>query len=83
MIYVTHDLTETLDLPGRLMADGRIVETGPPTRLAAQTGSRFRSMLDEHRCLERDLWQGSGWRQLEMRDGTLVERRPAQEAPWP
>ena len=84
LIYVTHDLTETLDFDQVVvMADGRIVETGPPTRLAAQTGSRFRSMLDEHRCLERELWQGSGWRQLEMRDGTLVERRPAQEAPRP
>jgi ABC-type multidrug transport system fused ATPase/permease subunit len=75
MLFITHDLEDTLDFDRALViADGHIVEDGPPMALAARAGSRYRALLDAERRV-RARFSTADWRHLVVRDGTVVEEK--------
>jgi ATP-binding cassette subfamily B protein len=73
LLLVTHDVEDTLDF-GRVLvlADGQIVEDGPPQELATHPGSCYRELLDAERALAAGLWADPMWRRLRL-DGELSE----------
>lgn len=74
LLYVTHDLAETLAFDRVLVIeDGGLVEEGIPAELAADTESRYRTLLDAETALK-DLWgKDTPWRRLRLDEGQLQE----------
>jgi ABC-type sulfate/molybdate transport systems ATPase subunit len=74
---VTHDVSDTLDLPRVLvMENGGIVEDGNPCELAADPRSRYRALLDAEEAVRRGLWASPHWRRLRLNDGKLGALEP-------
>jgi ABC-type bacteriocin/lantibiotic exporter with double-glycine peptidase domain len=73
LLCVTHDIGET-QLFDRVLVidDGRLVEDGPPARLAA-TASRYRRLLHAESEVLGRLWDGNDWRRIVIRDGRAHE----------
>jgi ATP-binding cassette subfamily B protein len=72
-LLVTHDIADTLDFDRALVvADGRIVEDGPPAALALQPGSRYRALLEAERRV-RARFATADWRHLVVQDGAVRE----------
>jgi ATP-binding cassette subfamily B protein len=77
LLAVTHDVSDTLDLPRVLvMENGRIVEDGNPHKLAADPDSRYRALLDAEEAVRRGLWASSKWRRLRLSEGKLAPLEP-------
>jgi ABC-type transport system involved in cytochrome bd biosynthesis fused ATPase/permease subunit len=77
LLAVTHDVSDTLDLPRVLvMENGTIVEDGNPQKLAADPDSRYRALLDAEEAVRRGLWASSKWRRLRLSDGKLAALEP-------
>jgi ABC-type sulfate/molybdate transport systems ATPase subunit len=77
LLAVTHDVSDTLDLPRVLvMEHGGIVEDGDPTELAADPNSRYRALLDAEESVRRGLWASAEWRRLRLSDGKLATLKP-------
>ncbi len=75
LLCITHDLSETLAFDRVVViSDGRIVEDGRPAVLA-QTGTRYRAMLDAEEVVREGLWNGAGWRALTLEHGRLTGGR--------
>ena len=75
LLCVTHDVSETLPFERVLVVEnGRIVEDGVPSQLAA-ADSRYRELLDAETQVRARRWKGQQWRHLQMRDGRLQETR--------
>jgi len=74
LLYVTHDLAETLAFDRVLVIeDGGLVEEGIPAELAADKESRYRTLLDAETALK-DLWgKDTPWRRLRLDEGQLQE----------
>jgi len=76
LLCITHDVHETLAFDRVLViADGRVIEDGRPSALAAQAGSRYRTMLDAEETIREGLWKGAGWRELTLDHGELTDVR--------
>lgn len=74
LLCVTHDVGETRTFDRVLVVeDGRIVEDGAPSDLAAAP-SRYARMLEAERGVLGQVWKGGEWRRLDMRDGRVEER---------
>jgi len=77
LLAVTHDVSDTLDLPRVLvMENGGIVEDGSPCQLAADPHSRYRALLDAEEAVRRGLWTSPHWRRLRLNDGKLAALEP-------
>lgn len=73
MLFISHDVGDTLDFDRVLVIDGgRVVEDGSPTELA-NANSLYRRMLDAEESVRRDIWQSPCWRHLRLADGQLTE----------
>ena len=73
LLCVTHDVGETVEFDRVLVIEaGRIVEDGPPRRLAAAANSRFRVLLDAEEAVRAGLWEGPGWDHLRVEAGRVV-----------
>lgn len=71
LLCVTHDVGETLDFNRVLVIeDGRIVEDGIPSQLAAGP-SRYRELLDAEILVREQMWKGKQWRRIQMQDGCI------------
>jgi ATP-binding cassette subfamily B protein len=74
LLCATHDLRDAAGFDRVLViAEGRVVEDGDPTALAADTGSRFRALLDAEEALHADLDSSAGWRRLHVAQGRVRE----------
>jgi ABC-type multidrug transport system fused ATPase/permease subunit len=74
LLCVTHDVGETLSFARVLVVEnGRIVEDGPPSRLAAQSESPYAALLAAERDVRTGLWESAVWRRLRMERGRLTE----------
>lgn len=74
LFCVTHDVSDTLEFDRVLVIErGRILEEGAPQTLKAQTGSRYRALLDEEGAMRRDLWANGAWRRLRLQAGRIRE----------
>jgi ABC-type transport system involved in cytochrome bd biosynthesis fused ATPase/permease subunit len=81
LLCVTHDVSETLTFPRVLVVEtGRIVEDGPPERLALQPNSRYSRLLKSEEEVHRGLWSEGSWRQLRLDEGQLREQAPPVQA---
>jgi len=75
LLWVTHDLRETLAFDRIIVIDGgRVVEDGPPHVLQAQPNSRFCEMLAAEEEMNVSLWVDPMWRRLEVRGGEVREK---------
>jgi len=75
MLSISHDITETLGFERVLVIeDGKVVEDGNPTALAADDGTKFAAMLAAEYQVREGLWSEGGWRRLRLDDGVLIER---------
>jgi ABC-type bacteriocin/lantibiotic exporter with double-glycine peptidase domain len=87
LLCVSHDLEETREFPRVVvLADGRVVEDGPPERLLANADGPYATMLAQERQVHAQLWQRSDWRRLTIADGSVIEHRrpePAMEVRTP
>ena len=80
MIFVTHDVPDTLDFQRVLVIEqGRIIEQGSPCELYEKTDSRYRALCDQETITHQRLWSGSTWRHLKMSSGVLNESTEARE----
>ncbi len=80
MIFVTHDVPDTLDFQRVLVVEqGRIIEQGLPRELYEKTDSRYRALCDQETITHQRLWSGSTWRHLKMSSGVLSESTEARE----
>jgi ABC-type transport system involved in cytochrome bd biosynthesis fused ATPase/permease subunit len=80
MIFVTHDVPDTLDFKRVLVVEqGRIIEQGSPRDLYEKTDSRYRTLCDQETITRQRLWAGSTWRHLKMSSGVLSETTEACE----
>lgn len=71
LLCATHDLAETRDFDRVLVIeDGRIIEDGTPTALAAGA-TRYRDLLQAETRVKKTLWNGAHWRRLSLADGQL------------
>lgn len=74
LVCVTHDVGETQGFERVLVIEnGRIVEDGPPARLAGEPGSRYAALLAAEREVREGLWASAVWRRLRMERGRLTE----------
>jgi ATP-binding cassette subfamily B protein len=77
LLFVSHDIDDTLGFDRVLVAEGgRIVEDGAPRDLAGRAGSRYHQLLESHRRVQRQIWRGSGWRHVTVERGAVVEGPP-------
>ena len=80
MIFVTHDVPDTLDFQRVLVVEqGRIIEQGSPRELYEKVDSRYRTLCDQETITRQRLWSGSIWRHLKMSSGVLSEATEARE----
>ncbi len=83
LLCVTHDVGETLHFPRVLVIeDGRLLEDGAPTALAAQD-TRYRALLEAEAELHAHAWGRAPWRRLELRQGRLTETDAAPQRVHP
>jgi len=82
-LCITHDIRQTLDFSRVLVvANGRVVEDGDPSRLAGQADTHyFRLLAAEDRARAR--LNGPEWRHLRLEKGQIVERSPSPSAGEP
>jgi ATP-binding cassette subfamily B protein len=74
LLCVSHDLEETREWPRVVvLADGHVVEDGPPERLLADADGAYATMLAQERQVHTQLWQRSDWRRLTIADGSVIE----------
>jgi ATP-binding cassette subfamily B protein len=73
LLCITHDVAETLPFERVVVLEGgRIVEDGPPARLAGVASSRYRALLDAEAEVRTGLWSSSGWRHLRLAGGRVL-----------
>ncbi|HEX7597410.1 MAG TPA: ABC transporter ATP-binding protein, partial [Polyangia bacterium] len=77
-LCITHDIAQTLDFPRVLVVNqGRIVEDGPPQRLANQAGTHYARLLAAE-ARARARLDGPEWRHMVLDHGQLTSRAPGR-----
>ena len=73
LMCVSHDVSETLDFDHVVVLDeGRIIEAGLPSALAARAESHYRRLLDRENTLRASLANDPLWRKVRIGDGRIV-----------
>jgi ATP-binding cassette subfamily B protein len=81
ILCITHDVRETLGFQRVLVLEsGRVVEDGRPSDLAAEIGSRYRTMLDSEDELRQGLWSNADWRRWRLEKGRVSGNGAASSA---
>jgi ATP-binding cassette subfamily B protein len=77
LLCITHDVGETRDFERVLVVEaGRVVEDGAPARLAEDTSSRYRALLEAEEAVRSGLWSGDTWRRLYLAGGRIAGPGP-------
>jgi ATP-binding cassette subfamily B protein len=80
MIFVTHDVPDTIDFRRVLVVEqGRIIEDGSPRELYQQTDSRYRALCNQETTARQHIWSSSIWRHVKVSSGVLTETTEACE----
>jgi ATP-binding cassette subfamily B protein len=75
LLCITHDVGETRSFERVLVVDGgRVVEDGPPARLAADASSRYRALLDAEDAVRDGLWSSAEWQRAWVDAGSVQAR---------
>lgn len=75
LICVTHDVSQTRFFKRILVVDnGKIVEDGDPTTLAAIETGRYHQLLKAEEMVREKFWESDRWRHFWLEEGTLTER---------
>jgi ABC-type transport system involved in cytochrome bd biosynthesis fused ATPase/permease subunit len=82
LLCVSHDLEETQEFPRVVvLADGHVVEDGPPDQLLADADGVYATMLAQERQVHAQLWNRPDWRRLTIADGSVLEHRTQERSP--
>jgi ABC-type transport system involved in cytochrome bd biosynthesis fused ATPase/permease subunit len=74
LLCVTHDISHAFELDLVIVIeDGRVVERGAPSDLAADPASRFTALLAAEREVRERLWGDTEWRRVHLDRGALRE----------
>jgi ABC-type multidrug transport system fused ATPase/permease subunit len=74
LLCVTHDVGETAAFPRVLViADGAVVEDGPPAELRARPAGRYAALLAAEARVRTAAWSGAAWRRLRLVRGQIAE----------
>jgi ATP-binding cassette subfamily B protein len=74
LLCVTHDIGETARFARVLVvADGQIVEDGPPDVLRARAGSRYALLLHAEERVRAASWSAAAWRRVRLEGGRIRE----------
>ena len=80
MLFVTHDVSDTLDLDRVVVLEaGRIVEQGVPRLLRENADSRYRMLLRREEEAQRTVWGNRAWRRMRLDRGALQEGQKEKE----
>lgn len=73
LLYITHTPTLAQGF-GRVlvMAEGRIVQDGPPATLATQQAGAYAALLQAYAAAQTDLWEAGTWQHWRLEAGQLV-----------
>ncbi|MEJ1962695.1 MAG: ATP-binding cassette domain-containing protein [Gammaproteobacteria bacterium] len=83
MLFVTHDVSDTLDLDRVVVLEaGRISEQGAPRLLRESADSRYRMLLRQEEETQRSAWGNRAWRRVRLERGVLQEGPKEQEREW-
>jgi ATP-binding cassette subfamily B protein len=86
LVCVTHDIDDTRGFERVLVVDeGRVVEDGKPSELAATPGSQYAKLLAAERKVQSDLWSSVRWKRWRLVDGAIEQQPTAVvkgEAEW-
>jgi ATP-binding cassette subfamily B protein len=78
MLWITHDVSETLGFDRVLVMDnGRIVEDAPTIDLASRRDSLYRALLETEEAVRAKMWESDQWRRLRMDGGRIIEKEPS------
>ena len=81
VLAITHDVADTMTFDRVVvMEDGRIVESGIPSQLAAECHSRYATLLRDEDAVRHRLWRHPRWRRLRMTGGAIEEQ--AEQRVW-
>jgi ATP-binding cassette subfamily B protein len=73
LVCITHEIGETADFARVVVVEnGRVVESGSPSELAAGD-SRYRRLLEAERVADESIWGDPSWRRLSLEGGRVVE----------
>ena len=73
LLCVTHDIGETQTFDRVLVVEqGHIVEDAAPEILAAQSGSRYRALLESEQAVRQTMWNSTNWRQIRVAEGKVT-----------
>ncbi len=73
LLCVTHDIGETQTFDRVLVVEqGHIVEDAAPEILAAQSGSRYRALLESEQAVRQTMWDSTNWRQVRVAEGKVT-----------
>lgn len=78
LLWVTHDIAETMHLPRVLVMDGGlIVEDGDPAALGERLESRYAALIRSDREMHERAWSSEQWRRVWVEHGQLREEDPS------
>lgn len=73
LVCVTHDIGETSGFDRVIViANGRVVEDGTPSELAARPDSRYRALIDAEAAVGQRLWTHPAWRTIRLEQGRIA-----------
>lgn len=82
LIFISHDIDESQHFGRTLVIeDGRIVEDGDPTMLAAQPDSRYHQLLKADQRVREGMWSDATWKRLWLSEGRLTHRPHQNDSP--
>lgn len=77
LLCISHDVEDMLELERVLViAEGRVVEDGPPQALAADESSRYAELLRADRAVRSAGFGKIAWRRMRVEGGKVEEQRP-------
>jgi ABC-type multidrug transport system fused ATPase/permease subunit len=74
LLCITHDVSESVEFERVLVVDnGHIVQTGAPSQLMQQSGSRYEQLLQADEVVHQQVWSKAAWRRIRLKRGQISE----------
>jgi ABC-type bacteriocin/lantibiotic exporter with double-glycine peptidase domain len=74
LLCITHDVSESVEFERVLVVDkGQIVQSGAPSQLLQQSGSRYEQLLQADQAVHQQVWSKAAWRWIRLERGQISE----------
>jgi ATP-binding cassette subfamily B protein len=74
LLCITHDVSESVEFERVLVVDnGQIVQSGAPSQLLQQSGSRYEQLLQADQVVHQQVWSKAAWRRIRLERGQISE----------